>query len=117
MSKERWMEDHKHYIRGDEDSTSCNLVLWRIPTGAIYLSIYDLDTAEQMMVGFTNAIGGGCSPNVYKALESLALAVEEDNEKCPITIVRPQVTPEQFQKNRFILNERRMKRDKKQDHR
>jgi hypothetical protein len=115
MSKDH-METYEHYIRGDEDTTTCSLIIQQIETGERHLIIHDSATAEQMRVGFTNAIGGGCSPNTYKALKNLALAIKKDNEEHPMR-VRDVVTPKQIKKNQFILNEKRRNRDKKQGRR
>ncbi len=69
-----------------------------------------------MLVGFPNYIGGGHSPNILKALENLALAIEKDNKENPLKEM-DEVTPEQFRKNRLVLNHLRRKREIKTDHR
>ncbi len=33
MSEERWMKYNKHYIRRDDQSTNCILILQKIETG------------------------------------------------------------------------------------
>ncbi len=103
---DQWMENGKHYIRGSEDDTWSSFGLYKIETGEIQLFIYDANTGEQMMIGITNRIGGGLSPNTHKALENLALAIDKDNEEHPM-IVRDVATQEQISKNRFILNRKR----------
>jgi hypothetical protein len=106
MSKEKWMEYGKGYNRRDDDSANSTLRVIKIETGEVQLKIYDWNTGEEMHVGFTNLIGGGRSPNVLKAIENLALAIEKDNKEHPI-VERDEVTQEQFYKNRLILNQKR----------
>jgi hypothetical protein len=109
MGHEKYMKYHEHYIRRDDDSANSTLRVQKIETGEIQVRIYDWDTGEEMGVGFTNYIGGGRSPNVLKALENLAFAIEKDNKEHPIT-EHDLVTQEQFYKNRLTLNRRRQRR-------
>ena len=113
MKTKKWMEYYKGYNRRDDDSSNCFVRLVKIETGEIQLIIHDWDTGEEMQVGYTNDIGGGRSPNVLKALENLALAVEKDNEENPLP-ERDEVTQEKFMKNRLILNQLRDDVHKKQ---
>jgi hypothetical protein len=94
------MQYNEHYARRDDQSTSCFLELIKIGTGEIFLKIYDGETREEMLVGFTNFVGGGRSPETLKALEVLALAIEKDNQKYPLTLWHDEITPERIGKNR-----------------
>jgi len=116
MAVKKWMEYNKGYHRRDDDSTNCLLMLVKIDTGEIQLMIHDWDTAECMRIGFTNYIGGGRSPNVLKALENLALAIEKDNEKNPLP-EWDEVTHEKLVENQLALNKLRSDIYKKQGHR
>lgn len=111
------MDYNKSYVRRDDQSTDCVLMLNKIETGEIFLRIHDFSTTEQMIVGFTNYIGGGRSPNVLKALENLAAAIEKDNKENSLEAYDKKFDFKEIEKNRLVINKLRKARNQKNGYR
>lgn len=78
------MESNKRYTRHEDMSPDGTLTVIFQPDGDGIISITDANGKTASVEFCSPGAGGGRSPNVLSALRALAMAIERDNNICPL---------------------------------